>query len=154
MESKFKLTNVVLYAKGWYLESDDIWEDLKNVLKLDDYTPLTKGDVYNILLNATQESKIYRWTELREVMNGIHPSNCWKFGYYVKENHGWSNKDINDLPDYNVETAFIYYLMSNLRFLDSEHWNPKMPKVTKYPKGKDITIRRLYEHFAKKDLVD
>ena len=32
MEQKFKLTNVVLYAKGWYKKSDDIWEDLKKIL--------------------------------------------------------------------------------------------------------------------------
>ena len=154
MVGKFKLTNVVLYAKGWYLETDDVWEDLKKILKLDDYTPYTKGDVYNILLNAVQESKIYRWTELREVLIGIHPTNCWKVGYYVKENYHWANQPKEELPSYEVETAFIYYLLSNLRFMDSNNWNPQMPKVTKYPKAEHITICTLYEHFCKKKLVD
>lgn len=27
MEQKFNLTNVVLYAKGWYKKSDDIWKE-------------------------------------------------------------------------------------------------------------------------------
>jgi hypothetical protein len=41
--TKFKLTHVVLYAKGWYNSSDDIYADLKEILKLDDYTPLSKN---------------------------------------------------------------------------------------------------------------
>ena len=151
MNGKFELTNVVLYAKGWYLHSDDVWEDLKKILNLDDYTPYTRGDVYSILVNAVQESKIYRWTDLREVLNGIHPSNCWKFGYYVKENHNWSNQPKEELPNYELETAFVFYLLSNLRFIDSKNWNPQMPKVTKYPKAEHITIYDLYKHFCKKD---
>jgi hypothetical protein len=56
MESKFELTNVVLYAKGWYLKSDDIWEDLKNILKLDNYTVSNIMEFYlipNILPNSS-----------------------------------------------------------------------------------------------------
>lgn len=92
MEQKFKLTNVVLYAKGWYKQSNDIWEDLKKILELDDYTPFTKMDVYSIILTAFQNSNIYRITELKEVLNGIHPLNCWKVGYFVKDNIQWSQK--------------------------------------------------------------
>ena len=65
MEQKFKLTNVVLYAKGWYKKSDDIWEDLKKILELDNYTPFTKIDIYSIIATAFQESNIYRITELK-----------------------------------------------------------------------------------------
>jgi hypothetical protein len=75
---KFKLTHVTLYAKDWYLITNDIWDDLIKILELDGYTPFDKMDVYSILLSAVQNSQIYRWTELKEVMNGIHPSNCWK----------------------------------------------------------------------------
>jgi len=150
MKNKFKLTNVVLYAKGWYLRTDDVWEDLKKILQLDNYTPFDKMDVYNIITQAVQNSNIYRWTELREVLNGIHPNNCWKVGYYVKDNHFWSNKNINELPDYDMPTAFIYYVLSNLRFMDKQYWNVQMPKVTKYPRNKNITINSLYEHFVRK----
>ena len=151
MEQKFKLTNVVLYAKGWYKKSDDIWEDLKKILELDDYTPFTKMDVYSIILIAFQNCNIYRITELKEVLNGIHPLNCWKVGYFVKDNIQWSQKGtkIEDLPNYDMPTAFIYYVMSNLRLLDNKHWNPQMPKVTKYPKANHITIKALNEHFNK-----
>lgn len=90
MENKFKLSHLALYAKGWYNRSDNIWEDLKKILCLDGYTPFTNGDVYSIILGKVQECPSYRWTELREVLIGIHPNNCWKFGYYVKNNSFWS----------------------------------------------------------------
>jgi hypothetical protein len=147
METKFKLTNVVLYAKGWYLQTDDIWDDLKKILVLDDYTPFNKMDIYSIILNAVQESNIYRWTELTQILNGVHPANCWKYGYYVKENESWAGKDVK-IHDYDLPTAFIYYVLSNLRFIGNKYWTPKMPRVTKYPKGVDITIKKLYEHFC------
>lgn len=37
MDNKFKLANVVLYAKGWYLRTNDIWADLTKILELDGY---------------------------------------------------------------------------------------------------------------------
>jgi hypothetical protein len=149
MERTFKLTNFVLYAKGWYHETDDIWTDLIKMLNLDGFSPFDKSDVYSILLSAVQDSQIYRWTELKEVMYGIHPNNCWKFGYYVKQNCRWSIKSESELPEYELPTAFVYYVLSNLRFISSEHWIPKMPKYTKYPRAKDITIRKIYDHFDK-----
>ena len=151
MEQKFKLTNVVLYAKGWYKKSDDIWEDLKKILELDNYTPFTKIDIYSIIVTAFQESNIYRITELEQVLNGIHPNNCWKYGYYCKNYLSWSSNNVEkeNLPDYDLATAFIYYVISNLRFLDNKHWNPQMPKVTKYPKADHVTIKSLNEHFGK-----
>ena len=150
MEQKFKLTNVVLYAKGWYKTTDNIWEDLKKILELDDYTPWDKNDVYLILLSATQESNIYRWTELKEVLMGIHPNNCWKYGYYVKANSHWSNaKSVDELPDYDMPTAFVYYVLSNLRFMEKKYWNPAVPKYTKYPKKPNITINQVFNHFIK-----
>jgi len=150
IEQKFKLTNVVLYAKGWYKTTDDIWEDLKKILELDDYTPWDKNDVYLILLSATQKSNIYRWTELKEVLMGIHPNNCWKYGYYVKANSHWSDaKLVDTLPDYDMPTAFVYYVLSNLRFMENKYWNPAVPKYTKYPKKPNITINQVFNHFIK-----
>lgn len=149
MENKFKLTNVVLYAKGWYKSSDDIWSDLIKLLELDNYSPFDKMDVYSIILSSVQESKIYRWTELKEVLNGIHPNNCWKYGYYTTQNKDWAGKNTK-IHEYDMPTAFIYYTISNLRFLDSNSWNSKMPKVTKFPKADNISIRSLFEHFSNK----
>ncbi len=144
------LSHVVLYAKGWYLNTGDVFADLKKILVLDNYTPFTNTDVYSIILNSVQNSKLYRWTDLTEVLNGIHPNNCWKYGYYVKANAFWSSgTTAAELPDYDMPTAFIYYVLSNLRFLDSEYWNPVTPKLTKYPKGEDVTIRQIYANFVK-----
>jgi hypothetical protein len=150
MENKFKLTNVVLYAKGWYLRTDDVFDDLIKILELDNYTPFDKMDVYSIIISATQNSQLYRWTELKEVLNGIHPKNCWKYGYYTKDNADWTNTPKEQLPEYDMMTAFIYYVLSNLRFIDKSQWNSSMPKVTKYPRASNITINSLYESFVKK----
>jgi len=148
METKFKLTNVVLYAKGWYKESNDVWEDLKQILELDDYSPFDKDDVYSIMLTAVQNSNIYRWTELKEVLNGINEANCWKFGYYTK-NCKWVDES-EKYPDYDMKTAFIYYVLSNLRFMETKYWNPKTPKYTKLPKPEHIKIKSVYDFFVKK----
>lgn len=150
MENKFTLSHVVLYAKGWYLNTGDVFEDLKKILEFDNYTPFTNMDVYSILLNSVQRSNLYRWTELREVLNGIHPKNCWKFGYYTKDNYFWTNKPESELPNYDMPTAFIYYVLSNLRFLEKSDWIVVTPKLTKYPKGKGISIRKVYETFILK----
>lgn len=147
MENKFTLTNTVLYAKGWYLNTGDLYKDLKKILELDGYMPFSELDIYSIILYRVEDYKA-QWTKLSEVLNSIHPSNCWKYGYYVKENSLWSNKPINELPDYHMPTAFIYYVLSNLRFIDKTSWNLKTPKLTKYPKGKDVTIRNVYESFV------
>ena len=97
MEQKFNLTNVVLYAKGWYKKSDDIWADLKKILELDDYSPFSKNDVYSIIAARFSEFD-HRSSELFEVLKGIHPNSCWKYGYYVKENSFWSGgKTVEEL---------------------------------------------------------
>lgn len=129
----FKLSNLVLYAKGWYLNTEDIYSDLIKILELDGFTVFSNTDIYYTLLSAVQESNIYRWTELKEVLNGIHPSNCWKSNYKYTE--------------YNIETAFIYYTISNLRFLDNTQWIVKKPEIDKYSMGKNISIEKIKSMF-------
>lgn len=146
MEQKFKLTHVVLYAKGWYKRTDNIWDDLKKILELDDYSPFTNNDVYNIIVNSVQNSNIYRWTELKEVLSGIAEYNSWKFGYYTNKNCSWM-KDFTKYPEYDMRTAFIYYVLSNLKLMDRENWIPKVPKYTKYPKADNITIQKVVQYF-------
>ena len=150
MNYKFKLSHVILYAKGWYLRTDNIFEDLKKILALDNYSPFSDLDVYLILLNEVQESKGYRWTELREVLNGIYPQNCWRYGYYVKDTYSWSDKPKEGLPDYDMPTAFIHYVLSCLRYINSEDWNPRIPNYKHYPKGKNITLKKVIDTFNKK----
>jgi len=148
MENKFDLSHVVLYAKGWYLNTGNVFEDLKKILEFDGYTPFSNMDVYSILLNSVQNSNIYRWTSLVETLNGIHPKNCWKYGYYTKGNYFWAKQSDAELPEYDMQTAFIYYTLSNLTHLENTNWNVKTPKLSKYPRGKNITIRKVYETFV------
>ena len=140
---KFPLTNVVLYAKGWYVKTDDLWDDLKKVLELDNYTPFTKNDVYNILTQSFDKFDC-RQSELRKVMLGIHPSECWKFGYYTKNSPWFPNEGV----EYDMPTAFIYYVLSTLRFIDDTKWYPKTPKYTKLKRPEGISIRKVYEFFV------
>ena len=152
MKNTFKLSHLVLYAKDWYLKTDNIWEDLIKILELDNYTPFDKMDVYSIILSSVQNFGLYKWTELTEVLNGIHPANCWKYGYYVKDNVFWAGgKTVEELPDYDMPTAFIYYTLSNLRFIYSNDWEHKIPKYSKYPKNRDITIRKVFDYLVKKN---
>lgn len=151
MKSKiFPLSNVVLYAKGWYKRTDNIWEDLKQILKLDNYEPYDDSDVYSIILSNFEKWDTYN-TSLREVLIGIHPNQCWKIGYYTN-NATWVNNH-DKLPEYDMPTAFIHYVLSALRFIDSEHWKPVVPKYKIYPKDPDITIRKLMDCFNNKNVV-
>lgn len=145
---QFALSHLTLYAKGWYLRTDDIWEDLKKILELDNYTPFTKGDVYSIIAARFSEFD-HRSSELFEVLKGIHPNSCWKYGYYTKDNKHWFHRIDRQLPEYDMPTAFLYYVRSTLVSLDREHWKIKLPKYTKYPKSKDITLGKVYEIFVK-----
>lgn len=144
--NKFKLSHLVLYAKGWYKRTDNVWEDLKKILELDNYTPFSDNDVYFILLSNLEKSDFdYRFNDLKQVMIGIHPSECWKTGYYIKGNN-WV-KGEKELPDYDMPTAFIYYVLSNLRFLDKKYWIPVTPKYKLYPKGESITLKKVIDQF-------
>lgn len=145
--NKFKLTHVALYAKGWYKQTDNVWEDLIGILKLDDYTPFDRSDVYSIIINSFQNSNL---SSLREVLMGITPDNCWKVNYYTKGNVEWlKEKSKENLPEYEMETAFIYYVLSNLRFIDNTQWEIGLPKYTEYPKARHITIKKVYDTFIK-----
>jgi hypothetical protein len=148
----FPLSNLVLYAKDWYKKSDNVWDDLKKILELDDYTPFTNGDVYRIITGQFSKFDVQQ-SELTEVLFGIHPNECWKVGYYVK-GCNWVNNS-EQLPEYDMPTAFIHYVLSTLRFLDNEQWKVATPKYKKYPKNPDIPTKRVIEYFngRKKELV-
>jgi hypothetical protein len=145
----FKLSHLVLYAKGWYKQTDNVFEDLKKILELDDYSPFGSGDIYSIIASAFQEFDC-RQSELFQVMRGIHPSECWKSGYYVKQNHQWSNQKIEDLPDYDMPTAFIYYVLDSLRFIDNKKWKVKTPKYKQYPRNTNRSVKDVIEIFNRK----
>jgi len=144
MDNKFILSHTVLYAKGWYKKTNDIWEDLKAILVLDGYQPDTKANILGILVYRFNDLKIHQ-TSLPEVLVGIHPNNCWKSNYITKE-----HCPISNAPDYDMPTAVVYYIMSVLRFLDKEHWDVVVPKYELYPRNPDITLKQVIDQFNKK----
>jgi len=146
----FKLSHLVLYAKGWYKQTDNVFEDLKKILELDGYTPFSNGDVYKIIASAFEEFEC-RQSELFQVMVGIHPSECWKVGYFVKQNQQWSNQKIEYLPDYDMVTAFIYYVLSSLRFIDNTKWKVETPKYKQYPRTPERSVKDVIEMFNRKN---
>ena len=141
------LSHTVLYAKGWYKASEDIFEDLKKILELDGYMPFTKGDVINILLLEAEDFE-HQAFNLREIIIGIHPKECWKVGYYTNEHT--LIKDFENLPKYDYETAIVYYILSTLSFLETAKWYVVTPKFTKYPKNPELTTKQIIEQFNKK----
>jgi hypothetical protein len=143
-KDKFPLSNVVLYAKGWYPHTENVWEDLKKVLELDGYTPFTNNDIYYILTGAWERFDIQQ-SKLREVLIGIHPSECWKIGYYTKGCTWGTNPE--KYPEYDMPTAFTYYVLSSLRFIDNTRWNPITPKYTKLKRPSNISINKVFTHF-------
>lgn len=146
----FPLTHLVLYSKGWYKHSDNIWDDLKIILDMDGYTPFTKGDVYNIILNNFDKFDS-RESELRQVIVGIHPSECWKHGYYTNQYYS-PLEETKNLPNYDMPEAFIRYVISSLAFIDNSQWNVRMPDYIHYKelRPNHITIKKLYNVFGKK----
>lgn len=144
--NKFKLSHVVLYAKGWYCKTDNVWEDLKHILKLDNYEPYTNNDVLMIILRHYQNWKGEN-LRLIDFICDIHPQNCWKTGFYTKDD--WDKKSTQE---YSMELACIYKILSDLRFIDSnEGWIKKVPKWSKeYPRPKNIELKRTIEIFNTK----
>jgi len=116
-----KLNNFVLFCKGWYKRKDDsnpenIWDDVKTVLCGDDYQPETHGDVlYIVINNMTEYFKKDTTAFAMELIDAIHPFNCWKIGYFTKD-HNWV-KGSNDII-YDHQTAVLYFYMSKIKFLD------------------------------------
>ena len=49
-----------------------------------------------------------------------------------------------------MQTAVIYYIISNLRMLDNEKWKIVTPKYKLYPKNKEIPTKRIIDMFNKK----
>lgn len=148
---KFLLTHTILYAKGWYAKSNDVFVDLKNILKLDNYTPFTDIDVYRILLSSLEEfiHPNLGWVKVSSILYGIHPIVCWKYGYYVEGTDMDFVPKNKKLEQYDMQKAFVYYLLNNLRYLEKEYWNVKIPAWKLYPKHPDRTINNLYNCFVK-----
>lgn len=152
----FPLSHVVLYAKGWYKRTDNVWDDLLKILELDNYSPFDRSDVYNIIVSSFSEFD-HSESSLRNVLFTISENNCWKVGYYTKGNAEWSRRPKEELPDYDMQTAVIYYILSTLRFIELTNWKIAVPKYKVYPRHPETTLKNVIGFFGnlknKKDLV-
>lgn len=142
MENKiFNLGHVVLYAKGWYQKSDNIWSDLKQMLEYDNYTPFDSGDVFWIITNMFEKSELgSNCNSLLQTLISTQPTECWKYGYNCTK------------ETYDVSTATMYYILSSIRFLENKYHKRVIPKYNKItPRPKNIELRRVIEIFNTKN---
>ena len=130
-KEKFKLSHTVLYAKGWYKKSDDVFEDLKEILRLDDYTPFSKKDVFTILITEFENSIMFDG-RLGKFLTEIHPDNAWM---YLKRNE-----------EYDYITVIVKRILSKLSMSPKEMYERKIPKYTK--------TRRKPDHITTKEIID
>lgn len=143
--TKFRLGHVVLYAKGWYNKTEDIWDDLLEILKLDDYHPITKNDVWSIILNRfLQDCEL----NILDILNTVSEDNCWKVGYYTNK-HTWMQNRC-ELNEYDMPTATIYYILSQLRYLTTDEYLQVVPKYSKNNLlPKNVTLKQVIDTFNK-----
>lgn len=108
-----KLKHVALYAKHHYERSGDVWEDVKKCLIADDYMPSNQIDILNIIIRNVTPLFHQKTPELvMELVEGISPHNCWKYGFYHK-GCTWV-KDYDTLPLYEYKEAVLYFYLSTL----------------------------------------
>lgn len=149
----FTLAHVMLYAKGWYEKSGDIWADLMKILELDDYTPFNKGDVYSILIHRFEDlpEEVYG-RKLSTLLNDIDEHNSWKFGYIHNGNKEHWPLMKGEFQDYDVKTAVVYYILSTIRFIDTKYYKIAVPKYSKNnPRPKNIELKKVIEVFNNYD---
>ena len=150
---KTPLNHFILYCKGWYNRTENIFEDLKKILVLDDYTPFSNNDVLSIIINQ-YERDFKDNLRLVNLLSDIDPKNSWKISYYTKGNADWLKPEDRDiLPEYDYYTAILYKIMSEYRFkeLKTELSPPKYSKTN--PRPKNIKLQKVIEMFNTKKLI-
>lgn len=142
-----KLKHVILYSKGWYKRTDNVWNDLKNILVLDGYTPVTNSDIFKIIINNLPDN--YPSFDPKRLIFAIDPYDCWKFGYVVKGDSFFKGNE-SYAVEYDYCTSVIFYVLSELRFMERD-WYDFLPKpiyshINKKPK--DVKQSMLKEQFG------
>lgn len=149
---QFQLNHTVLYAKGWYNKTDNVFEDLKKILLLDDYTPFTNNDVFGILVRNYE--KLFENKSLLTFLIDISPSETWKVNYPTKGNV-WmrNNKENESYPEYDLHTAIIYKILSEFRFMELKDITLSPPKYSiDNPRPTNIELKQVIEMFNKPKL--
>lgn len=125
-----KLKHLLLYSKGWYPKTDDIWNDLHIILRLDGYNPFLNEDCLKIILNNLPPN--FTPFQTVKILLAIHPASCWRFGYIVKGDNYWLGTD-KSAVEYHYDTAIVKYIVSELRFIEKEYYDTlPTPNVDEY----------------------
>lgn len=149
----FELSHVVLYAKDWYHHTNDVWRDLKFALTLDGYSGeffKNKDIVMKLLRECSKLNSNY--FSMEQIYCGIQKSETFKYGYLHKETHLMyiTQKEIDNLPQYDIDTAFVKYLLSGLRFLEKDTWKIVKPVYgKKLGKPYKVSLETINNHFNK-----
>lgn len=152
---KFGLIHLALYSKGFYKKSDDIISDLRKCFMADNYA----GDVMDITdmcyvaLSQFQKIDKRECRDLISYTDGISPANCYRNGYYTKQNirNSFRKIDADKLPDYDIRIAVLYYVISTIRYLTfkemgiDEIVRPDFKKCLPRPNGlKNKELERMF----------
>lgn len=128
---KLKLKHTILYAKGWYIRSENIWNDLKNVFVADGYVCCsTQKDIFEIVLYNLDNIPYSSTSVLTDIIEGISPDTCFKSSYFTTDYYFSKREEKEKLPTYDFKTAILYYFLSKLRFLNSE-FHEELPTLDK-----------------------
>lgn len=157
---KFSLQHTVLYSKGWYKRYDirgkrkTIWDDLQVVLEADGYVGTFNGDsevqkinrITYLLVKQLDRipKKGYRGT-LPDFFESINEYNCWKFGYYTKNNSFWSSRKVDDLPNYDYNEAVAWYCLSFFSLLTKDEFESIKPDSNVLPLSNGVKSKSIKE---------
>lgn len=139
-----KLNNVILYAKNWYIKSDNIIIDLQKMLTMDGYIGeyFSTKDICYKLYNHLKEIK-----DVSNIIFDIEEDNCWKFGYWTKNN---GRSDNFKLPKYNHHMAIIYVCLSHLRLLSRNEYSDTLfpPNTSLHPLKNGLKNKQVEQIFG------
>lgn len=151
---KLSLTHTALYAKGWYHRGGPkknpttVWDDLKKCLGADGYLGdlMSDADVTAVILHRLEEMKL-RDLEPSLLIDGIHPSNCWKYGYMIKNYNAWFS--IHEAKEYNLYEAVVHYCLSTISIMMADKIETMFPNFHDVlPRKKGITDKQIKASFT------
>lgn len=157
----FSLQHAVLYSKGWYKKYDPkgkrktLWDDLSIILEMDGYLGTFAGDspeqiknrVAYLLVSQLQRIPLTgNARTLSDFYESIKEYNCWKFGYYTKNNSHWL-RDSDDKPEYDYNEAVARYCLSEFSRLDFTQWKTCKPDYSVMRKSNDIKDKAILKMF-------
>lgn len=162
MPIKFNLNHITLYAKNWYIRSDNFWDDIYKCLTTPWYyndgsehsymmLPDEKESMYNVILNKYTESMHKEPHKLVDFIKAISPTECWKSGYSTKD---YPFKQGNEeLPEYDYMEAVVRVILSNISIWNNSNF-PNLHGPIKdclpFKDGADVKFKNMRKSNLKK----